>query len=188
MIGFRGLHISELRWVALAIAVAALGGCALQGAGSGTAPQRNVEQDIDVTRNTGPTSTDPGAPRDERRFLLRSDADRTEERRPPSSAAQGAATHPQTEIAAIPAGDRQTGRRFALDNCRPCHVVAPDQGSTVRFANAPDFHAIANGLHATQFELNVWLTNPHPTMPSLTLSPQEAQNVIAYILSLRDMR
>ena len=34
--------------------------------------------------------------------------------------------------------------------------------------------------------LNIWLTNPHPTMPKLVLYPQEAAAVIAYILSLRE--
>jgi hypothetical protein len=40
----------------------------------------------------------------------------------------------------------------------------------------------------THLSLIVWLTNPHPTMPSLVLSPQEAADVIAYIQSLRDSR
>jgi hypothetical protein len=34
--------------------------------------------------------------------------------------------------------------------------------------------------------LNIWLTNPHLTMPNLVLYPQEAADVIAYILSLRE--
>jgi hypothetical protein len=37
-----------------------------------------------------------------------------------------------------------------------------------------------------QIRLNIWLTNPHPTMPKLVLYPQEAADVIAYILSLRE--
>ena len=85
-------------------------------------------------------------------------------------------------------GDPRIGRSFALDNCRPCHVVAPDQTSAIRFANAPTFRAIANAASTSQFGLNVWLTNPHPTMPTLVLSPDESANVIAYILSLRDRR
>ena len=83
-------------------------------------------------------------------------------------------------------GDPHIGRSFALNNCRPCHVVAADQGSPVRFANAPDFRSIANLPQTTLFGLNVWLTNPHPTMPTLRLTSEEASNVIAYIASLRD--
>jgi len=82
-------------------------------------------------------------------------------------------------------GNAARGRDFAFDNCRPCHVVAPNQTSTTRFSNAPDFRAIANAPTTTPLSLIVWLTNPHPTMPSLVLSPQEAADVIAYIQSLR---
>jgi mono/diheme cytochrome c family protein len=82
-------------------------------------------------------------------------------------------------------GDPRIGRRFALDNCRPCHVVAADQGSPVRFANAPDLRVIARRPETTRLKLNIWLTNPHPTMPTLRLTPEEAADVIAYIMSLR---
>lgn len=85
-------------------------------------------------------------------------------------------------------GDAQAGHDFAIDNCRPCHVVAADTRSALRFSNAPDFRTIANIRTTTPFSLTVWLTNPHPTMPTLVLTPQEADNVIAYILSLRDKR
>ena len=85
-------------------------------------------------------------------------------------------------------GDPDKGRRFALENCRPCHVVARDQSSPVRFADAPAFAAIANAAAATPAGLNVWLTNPHPSMPSLVLTPAESADVIAYIMSLRDRR
>ena len=84
-------------------------------------------------------------------------------------------------------GDPRRGRDFAFDNCRPCHVVAPNQESTRRFATGPDFQAVANMPSITPFSLIVWLTNPHPTMPSLVLSPQEASDVIAYIESLRPL-
>lgn len=83
-------------------------------------------------------------------------------------------------------GNAARGRDFAFDNCRPCHVVAPNQTSAKRFSNAPDFHSVANAPTTTPLSLIVWLTNPHPTMPSLVLSPQEAADVIAYIQSLRN--
>jgi mono/diheme cytochrome c family protein len=108
---------------------------------------------------------------------------------PPSVAASNAA--PSMGIAGMtqadaPPGNASRGRDFAFDNCRPCHVVAPNQASATRFSNAPDFHAVANMPSTTQLSLVVWLTNPHPTMPSLVLSPQEAADVIAYIQSMRD--
>jgi hypothetical protein len=64
-------------------------------------------------------------------------------------------------------------------------VVQANEGSVIRFANAPDFFAIAGMTSTTGFSLTVWLRNPHPTMPSLILSRQEAADVVAYILSLR---
>jgi hypothetical protein len=66
-------------------------------------------------------------------------------------------------------GNAGRGRDFAFDNCRPCHVVAPNQTSPTRFSDAPDFRAIANMPTTTPLSLIVWLTNPHPTMPSLIL-------------------
>jgi hypothetical protein len=47
---------------------------------------------------------------------------------------------------------------------------------------------IANAPRTTAIGLNIWLTNPHPTMPKLVLDPQEAADVIAFILSLREQR
>jgi hypothetical protein len=69
------------------------------------------------------------------------------------------------QVADVNANVRR-GRDFAFDNCRPCHVVAPNQRSTTRFSNAPDFQSVANNMPSTTpFSLIVWLTNPHPTMP-----------------------
>lgn len=120
----------------------------------------------------------------------------------PTTAAQSPATQPPaiaapTDVpprmgiagladASVAEGNAARGRDFAFDNCRPCHVVAPSQTSVTRFSNAPDFRSIANMPATTPFSLIVWLTNPHPTMPSLVLSPQEAADVIAYIQSLRN--
>lgn len=88
------------------------------------------------------------------------------------------------QVADVP-GSARRGRDFAFDNCRPCHVVGPDQRSPTRFSIAPDFQSVANMPSTTPLSLIVWLTNPHPTMPSLILTPQEASDVIAYIESLR---
>jgi mono/diheme cytochrome c family protein len=151
-----------------------------------------VEADIAASRTAGPVSSAPGAPIADRSRDLRAAA------RPSSNAAAepvptsppgagGAATGAFADGAAQ-RGDPERGRRFALGNCRPCHVVAADQSSPIRFANAPAFDAIANSAETTPAGLNVWLTNPHPTMPSLRLTPAESVDVIAYIMSLRTRR
>jgi len=85
-------------------------------------------------------------------------------------------------------GNPEAGHDFAVGTCTPCHVVSPDQKSPFRFADAPDFRAIANAPGTTAIRLNIWLTNPHPTMPKLVLYAQEAADVIAYIPGLRERR
>jgi hypothetical protein len=52
--------------------------------------------------------------------------------------------------------------------------------SPFRFADAPDFRVITNAPATTAIRLNIWLTNPHPTMPKLVLYAQEAADAIAY--------
>lgn len=180
------------RWHRLCapIALGLLVACASDNGPRGSS-ERGVEADIEATHNVGPTSADPGALRGSRNLFLPADADKGGEQGRVPSPVQAAPGQPSAGIGglvqdATARGDARTGRSFALDNCRPCHVVAPTSSSSVRFANAPEFRAIANRANTTQLGLTVWLTNPHPTMPTLVLSPQEARDVIAYILSLRD--
>lgn len=156
-------------------------------------PDSGVEQDINATHNVGPISAQPGRPREATSIFSPTETPQRDAAPPTTFSEKAQAATPSMGIGGIvesspTAGDPRTGRNFAFDNCRPCHVVAPDQSSAVRFADAPDFHAIANAPVTTPMGLIVWLTNPHPTMPTLILSPQEAKDVIAYILSLRDRR
>jgi cytochrome c len=90
------------------------------------------------------------------------------------------------EAAAQITGDRAKGRAFALQVCTPCHRVSPDQLSPQRFATAPGFRAIANTRGMTETSLHAFLSSPHPSMPNLILSQKEQDDVIAYILSLRN--
>lgn len=81
-------------------------------------------------------------------------------------------------------GDPAAGRIFALQTCSGCHLVAEDQPDG-RIAEAPGFREVAERPGLTAQALFAFLQAPHPTMPSLVLSPEEADDVIAYILSLR---
>jgi cytochrome c len=87
--------------------------------------------------------------------------------------------------AAQTTSDPAAGRALALKECTPCHVVAADQ-TAPRAKVGPDFHAIANTKAMTETSLHVFLSTPHPTMPNLILSPKERDDVVGYILSLRD--
>ncbi len=91
-----------------------------------------------------------------------------------------------TDAIAQTSGDPAAGRAYALQVCTPCHVVVPDQLSPPRLAVAPDFHAIAQTRGLTETSLHAFLSSPHPSMPNLILNQTEQDNVIAYILSLRD--
>ncbi|MFN3658120.1 MAG: cytochrome c [Pseudolabrys sp.] len=79
------------------------------------------------------------------------------------------------------AGDPQAGERMARRWCAACHVVAADQtrGSTV----APPFSAIAAKPGFDESKLALFLLLPHPRMPDMNMSRDEAANLAAYILS-----
>ena len=92
---------------------------------------------------------------------------------------------PASAQLALPAGDVNRGRSFALQACSVCHIVAPEQLVSRRLARQPSFSAIANAEGMNGMKLQAILTTPHPIMPNLILAPDEAADVIAYIMSLR---
>jgi hypothetical protein len=55
-------------------------------------------------------------------------------------------------------------------------------------AAAPTFRAIANTPGMTALALTVFLRTPHRSMPNLVIADSDRDNVVAYILSLRDKR
>ena len=93
-------------------------------------------------------------------------------------------------IAAAPApaqemGDVRAGRNLAEQVCAVCHMVWPDGPVMTAPNGAPAFLAVANRPETTPLWLSAFLITPHPTMPNLMLSSDEAANVIAYVMSLR---
>lgn len=81
------------------------------------------------------------------------------------------------------ASDPATGAALAQTWCSGCHVVDPRQlrGNDA----APSFAAIAAAPATTSDSLHMFLAMPHAPMPDLKLSGQQIDNVVAYILSLR---
>jgi mono/diheme cytochrome c family protein len=77
------------------------------------------------------------------------------------------------------AANAQQGEVLAKRWCAACHLVSKDQtqGST----QAPPFSAIAHrpGFEAAQVAL--FLLDPHPKMPNMSLSRTEAVDLAAYI-------
>ena len=82
-------------------------------------------------------------------------------------------------------GDASKGRSFARKVCSECHAVLPSEPISPN-AKAPIFKAIANTPGMTATALAAWLRTSHPTMPNLIIDPEDMDDVIAYILSLRD--
>lgn len=83
-------------------------------------------------------------------------------------------------------GNARAGRDFAVANCSECHVIVPRRGTQWRRGTPPDFTAIANMPSMTKTALFVFLRSPHPTMPNLILSDRDANDVIAYIVALKN--
>lgn len=81
--------------------------------------------------------------------------------------------------------DIAAGHAFARVACKACHMVEPEERSPRIIVTGPAFRDIANTPGMTAMALKVFLTSSHPKMPNLILTPEEAADVTAYILSLR---
>jgi mono/diheme cytochrome c family protein len=81
------------------------------------------------------------------------------------------------------AGDADVGRALARTWCAQCHVVEAAQklASDV----APPFAQIANDPTKSTSDIAVWLADPHPPMPNLSLTHVEIDHLVAYIESLK---
>jgi len=78
------------------------------------------------------------------------------------------------------AADVDHGETLAKRWCAACHIVAPDQSHGQD--NVPPFATIANipGFNADLIAR--FLMNPHPKMPDIQLSRDEADDLAAYIV------
>jgi cytochrome c len=80
-------------------------------------------------------------------------------------------------------GSVQEGRRLAHADCAQCHGVDVKGYSTN--PTAPTFEDIANVPGMTDTALTVALQTSHRSMPNFIIKGRDAQNIIAYILSLK---
>ncbi len=81
------------------------------------------------------------------------------------------------------AADAQHGRDLAQRWCASCHVVSADQARAS--ADVPPFRAIARSSNFDAKRLAYFLLDPHPKMPELPLSRAAAEDIAAYIETLR---
>jgi len=87
----------------------------------------------------------------------------------------------------VDVGDARKGRAYAENFCSACHnVLGTDATSPNK--QAPPFRSIANTPGMSVTALTVWSRTSHPTMPNFVIAPEDMDDLIAYILSLRDVR
>ena len=77
------------------------------------------------------------------------------------------------------AADASKGEALAKRWCATCHIVASDQqrGTT----QAPPFSAVAGKPDFNERTLAYFLLTPHPRMPDMNLTRNEAADLAAYI-------
>jgi mono/diheme cytochrome c family protein len=86
---------------------------------------------------------------------------------------------------ALEIGDARKGLNYARKVCAACHNV---QRSDAKSPNSktPPFKQIANTPGMSVTALTVWSRTMHPTMPNLIIEPNDMDDLIAYVLSLKD--
>jgi cytochrome c len=90
----------------------------------------------------------------------------------------------QSPVVAQPVdGDPAPGRQIATKRCSSCHRVMPMTLSDK--SDPPSFQSIADQPSTTGLSLNVFLHSNHRNMPDFLVSNAESNDLIAYILSLK---
>ena len=75
------------------------------------------------------------------------------------------------------------GRAIAETWCSACHLVSSGQAHAN--ADVPTFSSIAQRLPGDADILAAFIANPHPPMPTLNLTRQDIQDLLAYIATLK---
>ena len=93
--------------------------------------------------------------------------------------------------AAADAAMIEAGHKLAMKICATCHVVEEGQPKPVLHPEAPSFADIAARPDVTEAWLSAFLGHPHgaerrtSVMPPFALTPSQADEAIAYLLSLK---
>ena len=85
----------------------------------------------------------------------------------------------------VEVGDAGQGLAYAEKICSACHNVL-GTGASSPNKDAPPFKQIASTPGMTITALTVWSRTSHPTMPNFVIPANDMDNLIAYIMSLRD--
>lgn len=82
--------------------------------------------------------------------------------------------------------DQSRGRVLAEQRCSQCHGVKRSEKSPN--VAAPSFTDVAAEPSLIEYTLRVFLRTPHPTMPNLIIKPDEMDDIVSYIVSLKRKR
>lgn len=77
------------------------------------------------------------------------------------------------------AADADAGKRLAERWCASCHLVSPGQQRAS--GDQPTFAQIGSRPGFDASRLALFLLEPHPKMPSMSLTRSEAADIAAYI-------
>jgi len=81
------------------------------------------------------------------------------------------------------AADAARGKALAQRWCAECHLVAGDQQRAS--ADVAPFASVARRSDFTAAQLAFFLLDPHPKMPNVSLTRNEAADLAAYIATLK---
>jgi mono/diheme cytochrome c family protein len=84
-------------------------------------------------------------------------------------------------------GDARKGLDYAQKVCSACHNVQLSDSASPNSV-APPFKRIANTPRNVVTALTVWSRTSHSTMPNLIIEPSDMDDLIAYILSLKNRK
>ena len=87
------------------------------------------------------------------------------------------------QASGLSADSAASGHRLAAAWCKGCHAI--DAASAGAAGAAPDFAAIASQTSTTALSLKVFLRTSHRNMPNLVITPDQADDLVNYILSLK---
>ena len=79
--------------------------------------------------------------------------------------------------------DLAAGQSLAEKWCTECHVVRA--GRLGPNLSAPTFQELAAEPSITEYSLRALLRSPHETMPQITFTPDQLDDIVGYILSLK---
>ena len=86
-----------------------------------------------------------------------------------------------TGAAYAASGNAEAGRQLATRSCSSCHAI---EAATRVTDGAPPFSAIAKTNKERPAWIRGWLMSPHPPMPSISLSRQQIDDIVAYLGTL----